>query len=252
MPNPPKVALITGAGSGIGKATATLLSHDGFTVVLAGRRPAPLAKLAVHIASTGGTAHPIPTDVTSPASVDALFQNIQNDLGRLDLLFNNAGIAAPRAAFHELSHRDWETVVATNLTGSFLCAQGAIRLMLQQTPRGGRIINNGSISAQVPRPFAAPYNASKSALTGLTKSISLDYRRHDIACTQIDIGNAATDLSAEMEIGMPQADGTTATEPRFDVQHVAEMIVHIANLPLDTNIPFLTLTANKMPFIGRG
>ncbi|EDY84928.1 oxidoreductase, short chain dehydrogenase/reductase family [Verrucomicrobiia bacterium DG1235] len=252
MPRPQKVALVTGAGSGIGKASSLALAQDRFTVVLAGRRSEPLAELAIQIASAGGNALPIPTDVTSPDSVNALYRHIADDFGRLDLLFNNAGVSAPPIAFDELTPEQWQAVIDTNLTGSFLIAQGAVRLMKSQTPQGGRIINNGSISAHVPRPNAAPYNASKHAITGLTKSISLDYRRYNIACGQIDIGNAATDMAAGMATGMPQADGGIATEPTFNVQHVANTILHIANLPPEANVPFITLTANQMPYIGRG
>jgi NAD(P)-dependent dehydrogenase (short-subunit alcohol dehydrogenase family) len=194
----------------------------------------------------------VPTDVTTPESVEALFAATQQAYGRVDLLFNNAGTNAPGIAIEDLTFEQWNLVVNVNLTGAFLCAQRAIRLMKSQTPRGGRIINNGSISAHAPRPNSAPYTATKHAITGLTKSISLDGRKHDIACSQIDIGNAATDMTSRMADGVPQADGTTAVEPRMDVRHVADAVLYIANLPLDANIQFMTVMATKMPFVGRG
>jgi NAD(P)-dependent dehydrogenase (short-subunit alcohol dehydrogenase family) len=244
----PRIALVTGAGSGIGRAVALALNRAGFTVVLAGRRPEQLEKTAVD----GSGMLPVPTDIVDPASVQALFRVIRNTYGRIDLLFNNAGMNAPGVPIEDLTVEQWNAVVAVNLTGAFLCAQEAIRLMTEQTPRGGRIINNGSISAHSPRPNSAPYTATKHAITGLTRSISLDCRPFDIACGQIDIGNAATEMTQRMTTGALQANGTMAPEPRMDVEHVADAIVYMALLPLDANVQFMTLMATTMPFIGRG
>ena len=243
-----KVALVTGAGSGIGRACAVALAHAGFSVVLAGRRREALQETAAM--APGSVA--CPADVTDPAAVRSLFAATQEVFGRLDVLFNNAGRGAPGVPMDELTFEQWDAVVRVNLTGAFLCAQEAMRMMKTQTPRGGRIINNGSISASVPRPNSAPYTATKHAITGLTKSISLDGRAWDIACSQIDIGNAATELTERMTSGVPQANGALAVEPRMDVRHVAEAVVYMANLPLDVNVQFMTVMATKMPFIGRG
>lgn len=252
LPVSMKFALVTGAGSGIGQATALTLARAGWSVALAGRRADALQAVADAITGAGGHALAVPTDVTNPASVEATFAQVDEAFGRLDLLFNNAGVGAPGVPLEDITLEQWQTVVTTNITGVFLCAQAAIRRMKAQSPQGGRIINNGSISSHVPRPNSAPYTASKHAVSGLTKSISLDCRRFNIACGQIDIGNAVTDMSAGMDSGMPQADGSTRTEPRFDVQHVADTIAHMAGLPLEANIPFVTIMANQMPYIGRG
>ena len=246
-----KIAVVTGAGSGIGKAVALALAGEGYAVVLAGRRRDALEKAAAE-APAGGNMVPVPTDVTDPASVRALFDRTQATFGRLDLLFNNAGVGAPGVPLDELTVEQWRAVVDTNLTGPFLCTQHAFRLMKSQTPMGGRIINNGSISASVPRPHSAPYTATKHAITGLTRSTSLDGRRYDIACGQIDIGNAATELAAKMAKGVPQANGEIAVEPLMDVGHVARAVVYMAGLPLEANVQFMTVMATKMPFIGRG
>lgn len=245
-----KVALVTGAGTGIGREVALAFLRAGYTVVLAGRRSEPLAV----VASESGTdrAFPVPTDVSQPASVDALFATIADKFGRLDVLFNNAGVSSLQTQFEDLSFAQWQNVVNINLTGSFLCAQGAFKLMKAQAPQGGRIINNGSISAQSPRPNSAPYTATKHAITGLTKSISLDGRKYNIACGQIDIGNAMTDLAAPMAQGMPQANGQIAAEPMMLAREVADAVLHMAALPLSTNVQFMTLMATAMPFIGRG
>ena len=222
-------------------------------MVLVGRREHELEKTAALAdAAARGQMIPVPTDVTKPESVKALFGRVQEQFGRLDVLFNNAGMGAPAVPMEDLTFEQWNAVVAVNLTGSFLCAQAAIRLMKSQDPRGGRIINNGSISAAVPRPNSAPYTATKHAITGLTKSISLDGRKYDIACGQIDIGNAATDMTERMNEGVPQANGSTMVEPRMNVQHVADAVFHMASLPLDANVQFMTIMATKMPFIGRG
>jgi NAD(P)-dependent dehydrogenase (short-subunit alcohol dehydrogenase family) len=247
-----KVALVTGAGSGIGRAVALALASEGYSVVLAGRRDAELKRTAAMAAPSGGKTLPVPTDVGKPASVRALFTRTQQEFGRLDVLFNNAGISAPGVPMEDLPYEQWAAVVDVNLTGAFLCAQEAIGLMKAQQPRGGRIINNGSISAHAPRPNSAPYTATKHAITGLTKCISLDCRKYDIACGQIDIGNAATEMTERMMAGVPQANGTTMVEPRIDVQHVAEAVLFMANLPLDANVQFMTVMATKMPFVGRG
>jgi NAD(P)-dependent dehydrogenase (short-subunit alcohol dehydrogenase family) len=246
-----KIAVVTGAGSGIGKAVALALAGEGYAVVLAGRRRDALEKTAAE-APAGAATLPVPTDVTDPASVRELFDRTHARFGRLDLLFNNAGVGAPGVPLDELTVEQWRAVVDTNLTGPFLCTQHAFRLMKSQTPMGGRIINNGSISASVPRPHSAPYTATKHAITGLTRSTSLDGRRYDIACGQIDIGNAATELAAKMAKGVPQANGEIAVEPLMDVAHVARAVVYMAGLPLEANVQFMTVMATKMPFIGRG
>jgi NADP-dependent 3-hydroxy acid dehydrogenase YdfG len=244
-----KVAVVTGAGSGIGRASAVALHAAGYSVVLAGRRAEELERTA---SQAGTRTLALPTDVTDPASVEALFAATKEKFGRVDVLFNNAGKGAPAVPFEELTYEQWTSVVAVNLTGTFLCAQAAMRIMKSQQPRGGRIINNGSISAHVPRPRSAPYTSTKHAITGLTRSISLDGRDHDIACSQIDIGNAATEMTERMAAGIAQANGTMLVEPRMNVQHVADAIVYMANLPLDANVQFMTVMATKMPFIGRG
>jgi NAD(P)-dependent dehydrogenase (short-subunit alcohol dehydrogenase family) len=247
-----RVALVTGAGSGIGSAVSLALQTAGYSVVLAGRRAGELEKTAAAASKSGGQMLVVPADVSDPESVRVLFAKATERFGRLDVLFNNAGIGAPAVPLEELTFEQWNEVIAVNLTGAFLCAQEAIRIMKAQDPRGGRIINNGSISAHVPRPNSAPYTASKHAITGLTKSISLDGRKYDIACSQIDIGNAATEMTRRMTEGVPQADGTIRVEPRMNVRHVAEAVLFIADLPLDANVQFMTVMATKMPFIGRG
>jgi len=246
-----KVAIVTGAGSGIGKASATALLKAGYCVTFAGRRAEQLHKA---IAESGASerALAVPTDVTVPESVRNLFAQTLAKFDRLDVVFNNAGMGAPPVGLEDLTFEQWKAVVDTNLTGPFLCTQEAIRIMKLQTPMGGRIINNGSISAHAPRPNSAPYTSTKHAITGLTKSTSLDGRKYDIACSQIDIGNALTEMAARMAKGVPQANGTVAPEPLMDVQHVANAIVHIASLPLDANVQFMTIMATKMPFVGRG
>jgi NAD(P)-dependent dehydrogenase (short-subunit alcohol dehydrogenase family) len=252
MSNYGKIALVTGAGSGIGRAVSRALQSAGYSVVLAGRRAEALEGTAASAASAGGRMLCVPSDVTDPTSVGALFAKTREAFGRLDVLFNNAGTGAPAIPLEDLLYEKWMQVVAVNLTGAFLCAQQAIRLMKVQQPGGGRIINNGSISAHAPRPHSAPYTATKHAITGLTKSISLDCRRYNIACGQIDIGNAATEMTERMTAGVPQANGTIAVEPRIDVRHVADAVLYMANLPLDANVQFLTVMATNMPFIGRG
>ena len=244
------IAVVTGAGSGIGRATALALLEAGWAVALAGRRAEPLQETAA--AGAPGASLVVPTDVTDPAAVDALFAAVREAFGRLDLLFNNAGVSAFAAPPEELAFEQWRRVVDTNLHGTFLCAQGAYRLMMAQDPQGGRIINNGSVSAQAPRPQSIAYTATKHAITGLTKSLALDGRRHRIACGQIDIGNAATEMTRRMTTGTLQADGTTAVEPTMDVADVARTVLHMASLPLDANIPFVTVMASAMPLIGRG
>jgi len=239
-----RVAVITGGGSGIGRASGVALAREGWTVVLAGRRRERLEEAGLGLA--------VQTDVRDPASVHALFEQVRETYGRLDLLFNNAGIGAPGVPLEELTLDDWQAVVETNLTGAFLCTQEAFRLMKAQSPRGGRIVNNGSISAYVPRPMSVPYTATKHAIAGLTKSTALDGRAHDIACGQIDIGNAATELAAAMATGMPQADGSIRPEPTIDPELVAEAVVYMASLPLDANVLFMTVMATKMPYVGRG
>jgi NAD(P)-dependent dehydrogenase (short-subunit alcohol dehydrogenase family) len=247
-----KIALVTGAGSGIGRAASLALQAAGYSVVLAGRRSAELEKTAARAQVSGGKVLAVATDVAKPDEVRMLFAKAKEAFGRLDLLFNNAGMGAPGIPMEDLSYEQWMAVVNVNLTGAFLCAQEAIKIMKAQQPRGGRIINNGSISAYVPRLNSAPYTATKHAITGLTKSISLDMRKYDIACGQIDIGNAVTELTERMTAGVPQANGTTMVEPRMDVKHVADAVLYMANLPLDANVQFMTVMATKMPFIGRG
>ncbi len=237
-----KVAVVTGAGSGIGRAVSLALHGDGYSVVLAGRRVPELEKTAAQAQRSGNQMLVVPTDITRPDQVRALFAKTKETFGRLDLLFNNAGIGAPAIPMEELSLEQWKAAVDVNLTGAFLCAQEAIKIMKTQDPRGGRIINNGSISAQAPRPYSAPYTATKHAITGLTKCISLDGRKNDIACGQIDIGNAATKLTERM----------SGVEPRMDLKHVADAVLYMANLPLEANVQFMTVMATKMPFIGRG
>jgi NAD(P)-dependent dehydrogenase (short-subunit alcohol dehydrogenase family) len=247
-----RIALVTGAGSGIGEACAFALATAGWSLVLAGRRPEPLEAVALRVRSQGQDALVVPTDVADPSAVTALFDAAHSHFGRLDLLFNNAGTGAPPVPLEDLSLEAWKRVVDVNLTGAFLCTQAAFRLMKAQTPRGGRIINNGSISAHAPRPRSAPYTATKHAITGLTKSTSLDGRAHDIACGQIDIGNASTPLTAAMSRGVPQANGEMTPEPLMDVRQVADAVVYMAGLPLEANVQFMTVMATKMPFIGRG
>ena len=246
-----KVAVVTGAGTGIGKAAALALLKEGYCVALAGRRREPLEKAAAE-SGAGERAIAVPTDVGQPESVRNLFAATKSAFGRLDLLFNNAGLGAPAMPMEDLPFEKWQAVVAANLTGTFLCCQEAIRIMKAQDPRGGRIINNGSISAHAPRPMSIAYTATKHAVTGITKTISLDGRKHDIACSQIDIGNAATEMTERMAKGVMQANGEMAVEPRMDVAHVASAIVYMASLPLDTNVQFMTIMATKMPFVGRG
>ena len=245
-----KIALVTGAGSGIGKAVALALAGNGYRVILAGRRRESLEQTAAE--ASGAQCHVMPADVTREAAVTQLFARIGMEFGRLDLLFNNAGASMPPTPLEDLPVDTWRNVLDTNLTGTFLCTQAAFRLMKEQTPRGGRIINNGSISATVPRPLLIAYTASKHAVTGLTRATSLEGRRHDIACGQIDIGNTATDMAAAMVTGTLQADMSVKVEPTFDVRHVADAVLYMANLPLDANVLFMTLTATAMPFVGRG
>jgi NAD(P)-dependent dehydrogenase (short-subunit alcohol dehydrogenase family) len=247
-----KIAIVTGAGSGIGRASAIALLKAGYSVALAGRRADALAESIKLAGADGGRALAVATDVTSPESVRALFAKVKDKWGRLDVLFNNAGQNAPGIPLEDLSFEQWKTVVDVNLTGMFLCIQEAFRIMKAQDPRGGRIINNGSISAHAPRPNSTPYTATKHAVTGLTKCASLDGRKYDIACGQIDIGNALTEMAARMAKGVPQASGEIAIEAVMDVQHVANAIVHMAGLPLEANVQFMTVMATKMPFVGRG
>jgi NAD(P)-dependent dehydrogenase (short-subunit alcohol dehydrogenase family) len=244
--------MVTGAGSGIGRATALALLKEGYAVVLAGRRPEALAETISLAGADSGRALAIPTDVTAADSVCAAFERTKQVFGRLDLLFNNAGTGAPPVPLEDMTLEQWARVVDVNLTGAFLCTREAFRLMKDQDPRGGRIINNGSISASAPRPHSAPYTATKHAITGLTRSAALDGRAYDIACGQIDIGNADTDLTAKMKAGVLQANGSLAAEPTMDVNHVAQAIVYMAGLPLDANVLFMTVMATKMPFVGRG
>jgi NAD(P)-dependent dehydrogenase (short-subunit alcohol dehydrogenase family) len=247
-----KVALVTGAGSGIGKASALALMKEGYAVALAGRRRDALERTAEEGKASGGKSLVVPTDVTDPASVKALFGAVKETFGRLDVIFNNAGMGAPAIPMEDLSFEQWKKVVDTNLTGPFLCTQEAIRIMKDQDPRGGRIINNGSISAHAPRPNSVPYTSTKHAITGLTKSTSLDCRKYDIACGQIDIGNAATEMTERMKAGVMQANGEVKVEPTMHVENVARAVVFMASLPLDANVQFLTVMATKMPFVGRG
>jgi NAD(P)-dependent dehydrogenase (short-subunit alcohol dehydrogenase family) len=247
-----KIALVTGAGSGIGRAAALALLREGYSVVLAGRRAEALQQTVTAAGEDGARALAVPTDVSDPASIRALFAKTKETFGRLDLLFNNAGVGAPPVPLEELTLEQWRRVVDVNLTGAFLCTQEAFRLMKNQSPRGGRIINNGSLSAYVPRPNSAPYTATKHAITGLTRSTALDGRKFDIACGQLDIGNAGTEMTARMKNGVLQASGATAVEPTMDVEHVAQAVVYMASLPLDANVLFLTVMATQMPFVGRG
>jgi NAD(P)-dependent dehydrogenase (short-subunit alcohol dehydrogenase family) len=247
-----KVAIVTGAGTGIGKQTSLALLREGYTVVLAGRRMEQLQATVDQAGPAATRALAVPTDVTDPASVRALFAKTKEGFGRLDLLFNNAGTGSPPVLLEDLTYEQWKTVVDVNLTGAFLCTQEAFRIMKSQSPRGGRIINNGSLSAHAPRPNSTPYTATKHAITGLTKSTALDGRKYDIACGQIDIGNAETDLTKRMKDGVPQADGTISAEPTMKVEHVAEAVVYMASLPLNANVQFMTVMATKMPFVGRG
>jgi NAD(P)-dependent dehydrogenase (short-subunit alcohol dehydrogenase family) len=247
-----KVAIVTGAGSGIGRAVALALQRSGWHVALSGRRAGTLEETASGAAADGGQMIVVPSDVADASSVAGLFQSTVERFGRLDLLFNNAGVFSPPVAFEDLTLEQWTNVVDINLTGAFLCAQAAFRQMKAQSPMGGRIVNNGSISATSPRPSSAPYTATKHAMTGLTKSLSLDGRAYNIACSQIDIGNAETKLTAAMAKGVRQADGSVRPEPRMDVQHVADAVLYIAELPLEANVQFMTLMATQMPFIGRG
>ncbi|PYQ05438.1 MAG: 3-oxoacyl-ACP reductase [Acidobacteria bacterium] len=246
-----RVAIVTGAGTGIGKSAALALLKEGYRVALAGRRREPLEQTAA-ASGAGERALVVPTDVADPAAVRALFARAKEAFGRLDVLFNNAGMGAPAVPLEDLTYEKWKQVVDVNLTGLFLCTQEAFRVMKSQDPRGGRIINNGSISAHAPRPNSAPYTATKHAVTGLTKSTALDGRKYDIACSQIDIGNARTELAARMAKGVLQADGTTAVEPLMDVEHVGRTVAYLASLPLDVNVLFTTIMATKMPFVGRG
>ncbi|MGA2135642.1 MAG: SDR family oxidoreductase [Bryobacteraceae bacterium] len=250
--NNDKVALVTGAGSGIGRAVSLALQGASYHVALAGRRAVELERTAGMAHPAGGRMLAVPADIGNPDAVRALFATLRENFGRLDLLFNNAGIGAPGVPLEDLTFAQWSAVLSVNLTGAFLCAQEAFRIMKAQTPRGGRIINNGSISAHTPRPNSAPYTATKHAITGLTKSLSLDGRAHDIACGQIDIGNAGTDMTARMAAGVPQADGSRKPEPVMEVKHVADAVLYMAGLPLNANVLFLTVMANQMPFVGRG
>src|SRR5437867_2736141 len=246
-----RVAIVTGAGTGIGKAAALALLKEGYRVALAGRRRERLDETAAESAA-GERALVVPTDVTDPAAVKALFARTKEAFGRLDVLFNNAGRSSPAVPLEDLAYEQWQRVVDVNLTGMFLCTQEAFRIMKSQDPRGGRIINNGSISAHAPRPNSASYTATKHAVTGLTKCISLDGRKYDIACGQIDIGNAATEMTERMATGIIQANGIVMPEPRLDLKHVGDAVLYMANLPLDANVQFMTVMATKMPFVGRG
>ena len=252
MNSNPRIAVITGAGSGIGQSVALALLREGYSVALAGRRAESLEATVAAAGDARNRVLAVPTDVTQEDSVQNLFTKTVEKFGRVDLLFNNAGAVAPGVPLEDLALAQWKSVVDTILTGSFLCTREAFRIMKRQQPRGGRIINNGSISAHVPRPNTAAYTASKHAITGLTKSTSLDGRKHDIACGQIDIGNAATNLTSKMAQGVPQADGSLAVEPTIDPEHVARAVLYMASLPLDANVPFLTVMATKMPYAGRG
>jgi NAD(P)-dependent dehydrogenase (short-subunit alcohol dehydrogenase family) len=247
-----RIAIVTGAGTGIGRAVAIALLAEGFVVVLAGRRAGPLEEAAAQADPHALHTLTVPTDVRNAESVRALFAKTRDAFGRLDLLFNNAGVNVPGVPLEELTVEQWNSVVDTNLTGTFLCTQEAVRLMKSQEPRGGRIINNGSISAYAPRPDSVPYTATKHAISGLTRSTSLDGRKYDIACGQIDIGNAATEMAARMAAGVPQASGAIAVEPLLDLDHVARAVIYMAGLPLEANVQFMTIMATKMPFVGRG
>ena len=252
MTTPIKVAIVTGASAGIGKYSALALMKEGYAVTFAGRRKDLLEAAAAEGKATGSRSLVVPTDVSDAESIRELFARTVAAFGRLDLLFNNAGIGAPPVPLEELPFEKWKAVVDTNLTGSFLCTQEAFKIMKSQTPRGGRIINNGSISAHAPRPFSVAYTSTKHAITGLTKSTSLDGRRYDIACGQVDVGNAATDMTARMAKGVPQPNGSIEIEPTMNVENVARAVVYMASLPLDANAQFLTVMATKMPFVGRG
>lgn len=247
-----KIAIVTGAGSGIGKSVAIVLAQNGYSVVLAGRRKEPLEATELEVRQVNSQALVVPADINDPAAVRDLFARTKDAFGRLDLLFNNAGISGPAVPLEDLRYEKWKSIVDTNLTGTFLCTQEAFKIMKSQEPRGGRIINNGSISAHAPRPNSAPYTASKHGVTGLTKATSLDGRKYDIACGQIDIGNASTHMVERMKKGVPQPDGTVAVEPTMDPADVARAVLYMASLPLDANVQFMTVMATKMPFIGRG
>ncbi|MGA3295720.1 MAG: SDR family oxidoreductase [Candidatus Acidiferrales bacterium] len=247
-----KIAIVTGGGSGIGKHVAVALAQNSYSVVLAGRRKEPLEAAALEVRQANSQALVVPADVTDPASVRELFAKTKDAFGRLDLLFNNAGVSGRAVPLEDLTYDQWKSIVDTNLSGTFLCTQEAFKIMKSQEPRGGRIINNGSISAHTPRPNSAPYTASKHGITGLTKVTSLDGRKYDIACGQIDIGNAQTDMAERMKKGVPQANGTITVEPTMDPADVARAVVYMASLPLDANVQFMTVMATKMPFIGRG
>ena len=252
MENPPRVAVVTGAGTGIGKAVSLALLREGYEVALVGRRKEPLEATIEESGFDGRVALALPTDVSDPVAVGYLFEGVQMNFGRLDLLFNNAGVGPPPTLLEDMTYEQWRTVVDINLTGSFLCTQEAFKIMKDQSPMGGRIINNGSISAHAPRPNSAPYTATKHAITGLTKSTSLDGRKYDIACGQIDIGNADTAIAAKMKEGILQPNGSIEAEPTMNPDHVASAVLYMASLPLDANVQFMTVMATKMPFIGRG
>ena len=252
MPTPEKVALVTGAGTGIGRAAALALARTGHAVVLAGRRKALLEETAAMAEPDGPPMLPVPCDLAEPDRIRALFAQTEDAFGRLDLLFNNAGMSPPATPTEDLPLADWKRAVDVNLTAAFLCAQEAIRMMKRQTPKGGRIVNNGSIAAHAPRPNTVAYTATKHAITGLTRSLALDGRAHDIACSQIDIGNAGTPMTERMKAGVPQPDGRVVAEPVFDVAHVGDAVARIADMPLDANVLFMTIMATKMPFVGRG
>ncbi len=247
-----RVALVTGGGTGIGRAVSLAMAREGYSVVVAGRRRHLLEETAEQATAANARVTPVPTNVSNPDSVKALFASIRDTFGRLDVLFNNAGQSAPAVLLEELSYEQWTSVIDSNLTGAFLCTQEAIKLMKSQEPGGGRIINNGSVSAHVPRPNSAPYTASKHAITGLTKSTSLDCRKYNIACGQIDIGNAATEMAGQIGRGILQANGSVMAEPTIDVQHVARAVLYMASLPLDANVQFMTVMATRMPLVGRG
>ena len=252
MPTPEKVALVTGAGTGIGRAAALALARTGHAVVLAGRRQALLEETAEMAGPDGPGMLPVPCDLGKPDDIRALFAQTEDAFGRLDLLFNNAGMSPPGVPFEDLPLGDWQRAVDVNLTAAFLCAQEAFRLMKRQSPKGGRIVNNGSVAAYVPRPRSVAYSATKHAITGLTRSLALDGREHDIACSQIDVGNAETPMTERMKAGVPQPDGRVVAEPVFDVAHVGDAVARIADMPLDANVLFMTIMATKMPFVGRG